>query len=100
MERRMCLKKKQNLSEEEEDELVNLEALIAEACEDENRIKVMENFQEMEAESGDLNHQGVWKAKRKYFPKVKPSIPVGKKNLKKQFWSKKTKEYQESHLHS
>ena len=33
---------------------------------------------------GGLNHQGVWKNKRKLFPKIKPNLPVGKKNLKKQ----------------
>ena len=84
MDKRMYLKKKQILSDDEEDELVNLEVKIAEACENENRKKVMDNFQEMEADTGNLNHLGVWKAKRKYFPKVKPSIPVGKKMLKKQ----------------
>ena len=84
MDKRMCLKKKQILSDDEEDELVNLEVMIAESCENENRKKVMDNFQEMEADTGNMNHQGVWKAKRKYFPKVKPFIPVGKKKLKKQ----------------
>jgi hypothetical protein len=31
-----------------------------------------------------LLHQGIWKIKKKYFPKIKPSLPVGKKNIKQQ----------------
>ena len=38
----------------------------------------------MDGGEGNLNHLGVWKVKRKQFPKVKPSLPVGKKNLKGQ----------------
>ena len=35
-------------------------------------------------QDGNLSHHGVWKAKKKYFPKVKPANPVGKKNIKGQ----------------
>ena len=58
--------------------------MIAEKCEDANRKKVLDNFGEMNSADGNLNHQGVWKTKRKVFPKIKPTLPVGKKNLKKQ----------------
>jgi hypothetical protein len=44
----------------------------------------MENLKDLDGNNGNLNHQGVWKAKKKCFPKVKPTIPVGKKNLKNQ----------------
>ena len=44
----------------------------------------MDNFGEMDGDDGVLNHQGVWKNKRKLFPKIKPNLPVAKKNLKKQ----------------
>ena len=76
------LDKRANLKKK--DELWNLEVKIAELCEEENRQKVVENFKEMDGGNGNLNHQGVWKTKRKIFPKVKPTLPVGKKNLKKQ----------------
>ena len=82
MERRQKLKKKSVLSvisEKEEEEIRNLELMIAEACEEENRKKIVDNFKDMDGNNGNLNHQGVWKAKRKYVPKIKPSIQVGKK---------------------
>ena len=71
---------KENLSEDEEDEISGLEMEIAEACEDENRNKIVDNFKELNGNSGNVDHQGVWKTKRKCFPKIKPSLPVGKKN--------------------
>ena len=45
---------------------------------------MLENFNDLDGNNGNLNHQGVWKAKRKRFPKVKQTIPVGKKILKNQ----------------
>ena len=44
----------------------------------------MENFGEMDGVDGNLVHQGIWQTKKKLFPKIKPSLPVGKKNLKGQ----------------
>ena len=44
----------------------------------------MKNFAEMDGIDDNLVHQGVWKTKKKLFPKIKPSLPVGKKNLKGQ----------------
>ena len=61
-----------------------IELNIAEKCEDLNRKKVTENFKAINVSEGDLSHQGIWKIKKKYFPKIKPSLPVGKKNMKKQ----------------
>ena len=84
MDKRSKLKKKELLDEKEEEEIVSPEKLIAEKCEETNRKIVMENFDEMNGDNGGLNHQGVWKNKRKLLPKIKPNLPVGKKNLKKQ----------------
>ena len=84
MNKRSKLKKKELLEGEEEEEIIHLEKLIADKCEEKNRKIVMENFGEMDGADGILNHQGVWKNKRKLFPKIKPNLPVGKKNLKKQ----------------
>jgi hypothetical protein len=78
------LKKKKHLDEKEEEELNNIKNQIATECEDENRKKVVDNFKDMNGGSGNLNHQGVWKTKRKFFPKIKPTLPVGKKNLRNQ----------------
>jgi hypothetical protein len=84
MEKRRILKKKNSLNEKEEEELSKLELNIAEKCEDLNRKKVTDNFKANNGSEGDLSHQGIWKIKKKYFPKIKPSLPVGKKNMKKQ----------------
>ena len=84
MDDRNKLKKKQILDVKDEEELSKLESLISDACQDENREKVMNNFHDINGDDGNLSHQGVWKLKKKYFPKIKPSLPVGKKNLKGQ----------------
>ena len=47
LDRRSVLKKKQDLNDKEEEELSNLDVIIATACEDQNRRKVVENFKEM-----------------------------------------------------
>ena len=57
---------------------------ISEQCEELNKRKVTENFKEIYGREGDLSHQGIWKIKKKYFPKIKPSLPAGKKNIKGQ----------------
>ena len=59
MERRQKLKKKSVLAEKEEKEISNLELMIAEACEEENRKKIIDNFKDMDGNNGNLNHQGV-----------------------------------------
>ena len=38
----------------------------------------------MDGADGNIVHQGIWKTKKNLFPKFKPSLPVGKKNLKDQ----------------
>ena len=63
---------------------MRIEFSIAEMCEEENRKKIIDNFKEMDGQNGNLSHQGVWKNKKKLFPKIKPSLPVGKKNIKNQ----------------
>ena len=83
MEKRRELKRKDALNEDEEKELHKLEENIAMKCEELNKKKVIDNFKELENQ-GDVNHQGIWKIKKKYFPKIKPSLPAGKRNLKQQ----------------
>ena len=43
-----------------------------------------ENFKTVGGDDGNLSHQGIWKIKKKYFPKIKPTLPAGKKNIQKQ----------------
>ena len=57
MEKRKKLKMKQNITEDDEEEIVKLEVMIAEACEEKNRLKIMENFKEMDGRGdGHLQH--------------------------------------------
>ena len=83
MERRRKLIRKDILNDEEERELKSLEESIASECEEINKKKVMDNFKELE-NNGDVNYQGIWKIKQKYFPKIKPTLPAGKRNMKQQ----------------
>ena len=82
--KRKILKAKQNISEKDEEKLAELEAEISDSSQDENHRKVVDNLLDLDGNNGNLNQQGVWKMKKKLFPKVKSSIPVGKKNLKEQ----------------
>ena len=74
-----------------------LEETIAEKCEEMNRKKVTENFVSIGGNNGNLSHQGIWKIKKKYFPKMKASLPAGKKNLKQQLITNPA-ELKEPHL--
>ena len=84
MDKRSVLKGKQVVSEKDEEAIEEIEAKIAEKCQEGNKRKVMDNLSEMDGSDGNLAHQGIWKIKQKIFPKIKPSLPVGKKNLKSQ----------------
>ena len=64
--------KKQNVPEETIEEI---EDKIAEFCQEANRNKVMENFNEVDGADGNIAHHGIWKIKRKIFPKIKPPLP-------------------------
>ena len=57
--RRNILKKKEQLSEKDEEEINTLEEIIAQECEDENRKKVKENFNELCENDGNVNHPGI-----------------------------------------
>ena len=78
------MKKKDILEDPEEEELINIEMNIASICEESNRKKVNDNFKTLGGNDGDLLHQGIWKIKKKYFPKINPTLPAGKKNIKQQ----------------
>ena len=58
------------MSEEEENDLIKIESMIADACEDKNRSKVMDNFKNVNGNNGNLSHQGVWKLKKNIFRKL------------------------------
>ena len=45
---------------------------------EENENKVVENFKEFASADGLLNVHGMWKVKRKIFPKNRESLPLAK----------------------
>ena len=85
MDRRTNLKNKVVVDENDEEEILNIEKMIADKCLEANRKNVVDNFKGMERNDGNINHQGIWKMKKKYFPKLKlKTLPVAKKNLEGQ----------------
>ena len=84
MDKRKNLKNKVVVDENDEEEILNIEEMIADKCLEANRKNVVDNFKGMERNDGNIHHQGIWKMKKKYFPKLKPTLPVAKKNLKGQ----------------
>ena len=57
MDERNKLKKKHTLDENEENELIKIESLISDACQDANRHKVLDNFKDIDGGNGNLSHQ-------------------------------------------
>ena len=55
------------------------ERIVSEVAVD-NRNKVMDNFQKLANTDGSTNINGMWKLKKKVFPKNPPSLPTAKKD--------------------
>ena len=82
MEKRKDLKYRMKQNDEDlEDELQQVEEVIAKECADENMEKVMDSFKAMADEDGSFNTNGMWKIKKKVFPKLSQAKPTGKKNM-------------------
>ena len=73
LDRRKKLKSRQSISDKDEDEIDEIEQRISGKCQERNKNKVMETFGEMNGVDGNLAHQGIWKAKQTFSPKIKPS---------------------------
>ena len=73
-----------NKNEDLDDELQEVETIIANMCSKENRDKVVENFKSFGDNQERLNTNGMWNVKRKIFPKNNPIKPTGKKNARGQ----------------
>ena len=85
LDKRKSLIQKLKLSEEEEkqavsDELRNVENDISDLTSEENRLKVIDNFKSLASMDGSTNTMGVWKIKKKVFPKCSESLPFAKKD--------------------
>ena len=62
--------------------IINVNYFTTDACQDANRNKVIDNDKNIDGSNGNISHQGVWKLKNNYFPKIKPTLPAGKKYVK------------------
>ena len=67
LNKRNKMKKNNNLSEKDEEELLILEQNIANECEEQNRRKVMENLNDLDGNNGNLNNQGFGKLRENVF---------------------------------
>ena len=68
----------EHVKEEVEEELNAVDEEIAELVAEEHKNKVVENFKEYSSADGLLNGHGMWKVKRKIFPKNRESLPLAK----------------------
>ena len=84
-ERRTEIDKLRKVDEEEEndarDRITKLEEEICDMVAEENREKVVNNFKLLANPGGLCNTNGMWSLKRKVFPKIKESLPFGKKDF-------------------
>ena len=67
--------------EDIEKEIESVEDKLAMLTADENKNKVFENFSKLNNTDGSCNLNGMWKVKKKLFPKHVTSVPVAKKDL-------------------
>ena len=87
LDERKILKQKIKLSNDEnllpqlEKEIDEIDVKIAEECSEENYKKVRDNFGKLSNDAGTLNNNGLWKIKKKIFPKNRSQLPVAKKNF-------------------
>ena len=84
-ERRTEIDRLRKVEDEEEENdvrerITKLEAEICDMVAEENREKVINNFKLLANPGGLCNTNGMWSLKRKVFPKVRESLPFGKKD--------------------
>ena len=80
------LRQKLKLSDEEDkdaiiEEIQETEDKLSILTAEENKNKVIKNFEALANTDGSCNINGIWKMKKKMFPKNKQAIPVAKKDM-------------------
>ena len=84
--RKVIIQKLKSVEEEHKTEMVEdlskVEGEISTLSSEENRNKVMNNFKCLANVDGSTNTMGVWKIKKKVFPKNAESLPFAKKDTK------------------
>ena len=66
--------------EELDNEIDEIESKIALICAEDNAKQVTDNFKTLSGEHGSVNTNGMWKMKKRIFPKNGPSLPSCKKD--------------------
>ena len=64
-----------------EREIEKIDLKVAHECSEVNLKKIKENFGTLTNELGGVNNNGMWKIKKKVFPKNGCQLPVAKKNF-------------------
>ena len=57
-----------------------MEKDLASIIQEQNLETVKDTLGVLDGTNGTVNHKGLWKLKKKVDPKVKTSLPIGKKN--------------------
>ena len=78
------LKRSGETNHEDEQREEELEKEIAETIDDINLEVVKKTLGVLDGKTGTVKHRGLWKLKKEVNPKVKPTLPVGKKNIQGQ----------------
>ena len=90
MEERKSLKLKMNncvdMHSEDtlQDQIENLDEVIAKECSEENFQKIKDNFLLLSDGNDKINSNGMWNLMKKVFPKNNPPLPVAKRNIRGQ----------------
>ena len=86
MRERKSLKQKIKLCTDKErcyelqQEIEDIDVIIAKECSEENYEKIKDNLQGLADQSDILNTNGVWNIMKKIFPKNVQPLPVAKRN--------------------
>ena len=76
------IKKAGEDDETTQNELNDVEKVISDSCAEDNLKLVVENFGHLSSTDGSVNTNGIWKLKKRIFPKHCKSLPVSKKDAK------------------
>ena len=77
--RQSKIRKAEEDEKETVDKLEDIEKVISESCAETNIDLVVANLDHLSSTDGSANTNGMWKIKKKIFPKHAKSLPVGKK---------------------
>ena len=76
------IKKAGDDDETTQNALNDVEKVISDSCAEDNLKLVVENFGHLSSTDGSVNSNGIWKLKKRIFPKHSKSLPVCKKDAK------------------